>query len=146
MTREFKQEVNNLYRELLALKSQKERMAGTLETKTQTFSLSFDLELIYEWGVAIVRSKKIAVVDLNIENHNPLISIRCNIDNLDNRAFIIKNYYNHSNGHIGYKIDLQSYNQSDYNTLSGGGSVVLNYNFTITTTASVGLSTSYEDR
>lgn len=145
MTKTFKKEVNNLYRELIALKTQKERMANTLQTKEQSFNISFDLILTYEWGVANIHSKKNAIIDINTFGHNPLVSVRSNMNNLDNRSIFLLPIYDHSTGHIGYSIGVFSYNQSDYDTLSGGGSVTLNYTFTITATSDTNISISYKD-
>lgn len=145
MLNQFDKEINNLRREVLALKQQKEKSASVLQTVTETITLSFDLELIMsQWLIPIVRSQNMAIIDFGTSD-NPLVGVNYNITGLDDRIIRDVPYYDSATGHIGRMVYIYSNNQSDLSTLQGGGTVTLTYDVEISSTSELEISTSYED-
>ena len=144
MLNQFDKEINNLSREVVALKQQKEKSATVLQTFTTTTTLTFNLELTSSQGLAVVRSDKMAIIDFG-DSGNPLVGVSYNISGLNDRTIRDVPYYNANTGHIGRMVYIYSNNQSDLSTLQGGGTVTLSYQVTLTSTAELSISTSYQD-
>ena len=141
----FDTEINNMEREVAALKQVREKAANTLMTQSQSVTLNFSLELVTTGGTPMVRSDKMAIIDIDTGGNNPLVGVNYSVTGLNNRVIRDIPIYNQNTGHIGRMVFIVSNNSSDYSTLAGGGSVNLTYNITLSSTASVNLSTSYQD-
>lgn len=140
----FDREIQAMQREIAALKQQKEKSAGLMRVKTYQVNLSFELE-IHQFLYSYIRSVYLATIDIDAGGLNPLTSIDFEVSSLDDRIIEWNPLYVKSTGHIGYLVSIYSNNQSDYDTLSGGGSVTVNYTANIKSTADVTITTKYED-
>lgn len=144
MVTNFDKEMQAMQREIAALKQQKEKSAGLMRVKEYTVNLSFEMEthwFLYNY----IRSKLLAVIDINANGLNPLTSIDFQITSLEDRLIQWKPLYNASSGHIGYLVSIYSQNQSDYDILNAGGSLTLNYTANIKSTADITINTSYQN-
>lgn len=144
MRNEFDTEINNLQAEILALKQQKQTSANTLNTQSQTVTLTFNLELA-GGAPMYVRSDKMAIIDIDAGNNNPLVGVNYNITGLDNRTIRDIPIYDENTGHIGHMMFIFSNNNDDLTTLLNGGTVTLTYNLTVSATTDVTISVNYED-
>lgn len=144
MRNEFDNDIVSMSREIAAMKQEKEKSANVLQTESTSQSLSFDLE-IAGMMATYVRSDKMAIIDIDTGGNNPLIGVTFDISGLDNRTIRSVPIYNENTGNIGYMVYILSNNSDDISTLSGGGSVTLNYNVKISSTAAITTTITYED-
>lgn len=141
----FDKEMTAMSNEILALKREKERSSLNLETVVTRVPLTFDLELYSNWGLVGVRSDKMAQVTIDAGDNNPLIGVEYEIEELSSRMIRDVATYDSGNDEIGRMVYLFSYNQSDLDTLTQGGSVQLSYTMVITSTTNVNVNVEYED-
>lgn len=141
----FDKEMTAMSNEILALKREKERSSLNLETVVTRVPLTFDLELYSNWGLAGVRSDKMAQVTIDAGDNDPLIGVEYEIEELSSRMIRDVATYDSGNDEIGRMVYLFSYNQSDLDTLMQGGSVQLSYTMVITSTTNVNVNVEYED-
>jgi hypothetical protein len=144
MQNEFEKELIAMNREILALKQQREKSANIFHTQTTDLTLNFDLEIAGQFDL-YVRSDKMAVIDIDIGTNNPLLGLTFNVNGLDDRIIRNVQTYNNNNGHIGYLVYIYSNNATDMSTLAGGGSVSLTYNASISSTAAIIPTVTYQD-
>lgn len=141
----FDKEIRSIESEILALKQQKEKMAQVMRTTSATVPLTFELEIHNILGFDVVRSKKIAKVKIDTGNNLALIGVHYNIVSLDSRTIRDMGYFDNGTGEIGRMISIFSQNATDLQTLIGGGSVILNYDMVITSTANFQVTVVYDD-
>lgn len=141
----FANEVAALTREALALIQEKKKSMATLSTLETSVSLSFDMELLEALGTYEVTSKKMARVSISSDDETALIGISYNISSLNRRMIQDDPGYDSSSGAMQRLVVIESYNNDDLATLQGGGSVTLEYEMVVTSTAPVTVSVSYED-
>lgn len=142
----FDAEIKRINNEILALKQQKEKYAQVMKTMSTSVLLHFDLELSYsQWGWTTVRSNKMAIVNIDAGDNNPLIGVQYNVTGLNSRIIRDVAIYDEADDSIGRMIYVFSQNNSDLQTLSGGGSVGLDYEMIITSTAAVSVTVEYEN-
>lgn len=144
MQNEFDKEILAMNSEILALKQQREKSANVLKTQTTNLSLTFNLEIAGQFD-PYVRSDKMAVIDIDSGDNNPLTGITFNITGLNDRIIRHVPIYDNTNGHIGYMVFIYSNNSTDMNTLMGGGTVTLTYGAKISATASITPTVTYKD-
>lgn len=144
MVTNFDKEMQAMQREIAALKQQKEKSAGLMRVKEYKVSLSFEMET-HSFLYTYIRSKLLAVIDIDTNGLSPLTSLDFEITSLDDRLIEWNPLYNGSTGHIGYLVSIYSQNQSDYDILNAGGSLTLNYTANIKSTADVTINTSYQN-
>lgn len=141
----FDKEIRSIESEILALKQQKEKMAQVMKTTSTTVSLTFELEIHNILGFDVVRSKKIAKVKIDTGDNLALLGVSYNIASLDSRTIRDMAYYDNGTGEIGRMVSIFSQNDTDLQTLIGGGSVILNYDMVITSTANFQVTVVYDD-
>ena len=144
MYNEFTKELVSMNNEILALKQQREKSANTFHTQTVDLSLTFDLEIAGNFD-PYVRSDKMAIIDIDAGGNNPLLGITFNINGLDDRIIRHVPIYNNNTGRVGYMVFIYSNNATDMSTLAGGGSVTLTYSASISATATITPTVTYED-
>lgn len=144
MQNEFDKEILAMNSEILALKQQREKSANVLKTQTVNLSLTFNLEIAGQFDL-YVRSDKMAVIDIDSGDNNPLTGITFNINGLNNRIIRHMPIYDKNTGHIGYMVFIYSNNSTDMNTLMGGGTVTLTYSANISATATITPTVTYKD-
>lgn len=141
----FDDEMNEISREMLDLKSQHQTSAEALKTISYSVPLSFDLEL-YNFGDGNVgRSIYMAKVMFDTGGNNPLIGIDYGINNLNNVNIRDCDYFDENSGMIGKLIYIVDYNSSDVSKLVNGQSVSLSYNVNITSSCDMNINVKYED-
>lgn len=136
----FDEEILRLEQEVLALKTCPIKTASQMATKSVRQSISFDLVYVsqliqnYAWGENTV------IITMNsVDGSNMLTS--CTLENSQDasghslRARGISILQTDCGSSAQYKISAFSRNTSDISTLSGGGSVELNYNMILTATS-----------
>lgn len=140
---EFDKEIDNIRRELLALKSQYDVSPEVLKTTSQNITLNFDLEN-HNFGSGLVaRSKTMAKVLFDTNGNNPLIGVYFGINNLNNIEIRNVPCYDEDSGRIGRLVYVLDYNSDDINTIKNGGSVSKSYNVKITTSANMDINVKY---
>lgn len=144
MQNEFDKEILAMNSEILALKQQREKSANVLKTQTANLSLTFNLEIAGQFD-PYVRSDKMAVIDIDSGDNNPLTGITFNIAGLNDRIIRHVPIHDNTNGHIGYMVFIYSNNSTDMNTLMGGGTVTLTYGAKISATTSITPTVTYKD-
>lgn len=144
MDRSFNNDIIAMEREIAALKQQKEKSANTLQVKEYRVNLSFELE-IHTYVYSYIRSKTLAIITVDTGDINPLMGLEFDVASLDNRTIENNPMIDEDTGKKGYLISIYSNNQSDYDTLSGGGTVTLNYTAIIKTTADATVSVEYKN-
>ena len=144
MQNEFDKEILAMNSEILALKQQREKSANILKTQTTNLSLTFNLEIAGQFD-PYVRSDKMAVIDIDSGDNNPLTGITFNITGLNDRIIRHVPIYDNTSGHIGYMVFIYSNNSTDMNTLMGGGTVTLTYGAKISATTSITPTVTYKD-
>lgn len=145
MNNEFDKELNNIGKELLALKSESLKAPEDLKTIKANVDLSFDLELHNFGDGNVGRSKKMAVLLLDVGSNNPLFSIEYNISSLNNVDIRDVPYYDDNSGMIGRLIYVIDHNSSDITKLNNGQAVQLNYTIAINATTEPNYNLTYSN-
>ena len=145
MNNEFDKELNDISNELLALKSESIKAPENLDTTTATIPLSFDLELHNFGDGNVGRSKKMAVLLLNLGSDNPLLSVDYNISNLNNVDIKDVPYFDENSGRIGRLIYVIDHDSSDITKLNNGQAVTLTYNINVNCTSPIDYNLTYEN-
>lgn len=138
-------EMVTLAAEVEALKQWKSKSAATLQTVEATLTLEFDLELDFQWGIYIVQSNKRAIVEIDTGGREDIISISYNISGLDSRTIRNMPIFFPESGNLGHMAFIYSQNNDDLQKLRNGEEVHLTYEITVTSTAEVSASVTYED-
>jgi len=134
-----------LEKEVRALKTTHIKTATTISTMESSASITFNLFMPDEYTIV---SDKRAIITLTTADGTDMISA-CYLDgvtpaNLNSRyPFIYR--INSPAGQAKYEVVLLSQNANDYQTISGGGSVQLNYNLKLIGSSKFTVSVSYTD-
>lgn len=146
---DLEDKINYFQREICNLKTAHVKTATTIATLDKNTSITLPLKLYGSAGAywEIISSKK-AVVTLTSMDETDMISALY-IDgitpsNFNNRYVFVRRRGSQS-GQVAYEIYAYSYNTDDLDTLSGGGSINLNYNLTAVGSSNYSLTVSYED-
>lgn len=143
----FDERIINLQRELTTLKTTAAKSATTLETKTASGTLNFNLTITRNpvSGATGTSSTQRAIVTITSQNNRNFLSmLTFGISTLDGRGLQVLRRPS-SAGVAQFCVVVGSGNQDDYQTLIGGGSISLSYGFTVTATADFSMSVSYEN-
>lgn len=146
MPRNFEQDIRNLKREAEALKISYVKTASAIKTKTEQIQITFALDSISGGWIApdtwYITAETLSVgramaCSITLDNDGATVQDH----NLDNRTLTFTKLdggdYNR------WKIELNSLNTDDISIISGGGTVELNYYFTITGTADFTIGVSH---
>ena len=132
-----------LENEVRALKTTYTKTATTISTMEQTVSVNFSLIMPDEY--TIVGSQR-AIITLTTVDSTQMITgcyiIGLTPSNLNDRYPFI-NRLSSSDGEIKYEIVLVSQNPNDAQTISGGGTVNLNYSVKLVGSSQFTVSVSY---
>lgn len=145
MNNNFDKELDEISRELLALKSESLKAPENLETVVENIQLSFDLELHNFGDGNVGRSKKMAVLLFNFGSSNPLLSVDYNISGLNSVDIRDVPYFDDVNGRIGRLIYVIDHNSSDITKLNNGQAVTLTYNIRVNCSSPIDYSLTYEN-
>jgi len=135
--------IKALEKEVRALKTTHIKTATTISTMEASASITFNLFMPDEYTIV---SDKRAIITLTTADGTDMISA-CYLDgvtpaNLNSRyPFIYR--INSPAGQAKYEVILLSQNANDYQTISGGGSVQLNYNLKLIGSSKFTVSVSY---
>lgn len=146
MPRNFEQDIRNLRREAESLKISYVKTASAIKTKSEQVQITFTLDsMTAGWidpdtwyvtaetltvGRAMACSITLDNDGTTVQNHN-----------LNNRTLTFTKLQ--GGDYNKWRIDLNSLNINDFNTISGGGKVELTYYFTITGTADFTIGVSH---
>lgn len=134
---------NDLKREMRDLKTAHFKTATTIQTMTATQSLSFSLQLNPNYEIF---SSTRAIITLTTSDQTEMVSA-CYLqgvtpDNLNYRYPFVKRLSSPA-GTVKYEVIVYSQNESDYNTLVGGGSVNVNYTVQLVGSSKFTVSVAY---
>lgn len=141
----FAMKIKALEKEVRALKTTHIKTATTISTMEASASITFNLFMPDAYTIV---SDKRAIITLTTADGTDMISA-CYLDgvtpaNLNSRyPFIYR--INSPAGQAKYEVVLLSQNANDYQTISGGGSVQLNYNLKLIGSSKFTVSVSYTD-
>lgn len=124
----YDEKIKWIERELRNLKTAHFKTATTINTMTNVLSLSFSLIISDEYTIC---SSQRAIITLTTEDDTDMISA-CYLSgvtpsNLNQRFPFVKRIAS-GNGEAKYEVSVFSQNPDDYTTISGGGTVNLDYN------------------
>lgn len=149
IAQEFIKKVEHYGQEICSLKTAHYKTATTIATTSQNGAISLPLQLFGDPGVYwLVASSKKAVVTLTTTDNTNMLSAvyltGVTPSNVDNRRIFV--YRVASNpGECKFEIAVYSENQTDYNTLAGGGSVTVDYNIEAVGTSNFNMEITYKD-
>lgn len=139
----FYRKIKELKRELHYLKTAHFKTATTISTMSLNQDLSFSLQLD---GYDIHSSQR-AILTLKTTDNSNMVSacylVNATPYNLNDRFVYIKRISSNP-GEVKFDITVYSQNPSDYNTLSGGGSVNLNYTVQVVGSSQFNVSVAYK--
>lgn len=141
----FDDELNNISREILDLKSQHQVAPENLSVVSQNIDLEFELERYDFGGGEVGRSQNMALVLLETNGNNPLVGVEYNIDELGDVEIRDVPYYDVVSKKIGRMIYVIDNNADDTLDLKNGNSVSLSYSINILTTSEVDVEVVYND-
>lgn len=146
---DFTDKINYFQREIRNLKTSHVKTATTIATLEKPTSVTVPLHLFGSAGQywEIISNKK-AIVALTSTDGTDMVSALylkgVTPSNLNSRYIFI-----HRRGSVSgksvFEISVYSQNESDYNILSGGGSVNLNYSLTAVGSSNYTIAVTYED-
>lgn len=145
MSFSFEEELNNISRELLALKSESVKAPENLDTMRTTIGLNFELELHNFGDGNVGRSKNMIKILFNFGSDNPLLSTSFNISSLNDVDIRDVAYFDEDSGRIGRLVYVIDHNSSDISKLNSGQSVSLSYNMNIDCSSAIDYDLSYEN-
>lgn len=149
MENSFSDEILKLEQEVLALKTCPIKTSTQMATKSVQQAISFDLDYVaqlmpnFAWGADTV-----VITMASTDGNNMLTS--CTLENSDDASGHnllgrgIQILHTDAGSTSQYKVSAWSRNPNDITTLSGGGSVTLNYTVLLTATSDFTISISTE--
>lgn len=138
MSNRLDYEIKSLRKEVLALKSWGQKVAGQLRTKEYLATIEFTLDYDINQKLAATKTAVITVTPQDI-SRTMLASYGMDIEDLDKRSIWTIGGLNDTNGYV-YKFYI---NHTD-NPNDGVGTKIT-YNVAITTTALADIVVTYED-
>ena len=139
----FDERMIALETEIRNLKTAHLKTATTISTKTANQALNFSLYLPDEYSIL---STQRAVITMTSKNNTDMISscylVSVTPSNLNDRFVFIKRVQSPT-GTAKFDVVVFSQNQDDYDTLSGGGSVNLNYTVQLVGSSDYNVSVEY---
>lgn len=138
MSNRLDYEIKSLKKEVLALKSWGQKVAGQLRTKEYLATIEFTLDYDINQKLAATKTAVITVTPQDI-SRTMLASYGMDIEDLDKRSIWTIGGLNDTNGYV-YKFYI---NHTD-NPNDGVGTKIT-YNVAITTTALADIVVTYED-
>ena len=146
---EFWMRINNIGKEIKNLKTAHFKTASTIDTMSANGSLTFDLKLygnpLAYWEIF---SKKRAVITLTTTDNTNMISalyLRGVTPSNTNNRYIFTHREASGQGEAKFSVYVYSQNEDDFNTLSGGGTVTLNYGIQGVGSSQFTMSIAYEE-
>lgn len=140
---EFDTRIKRIQNEITLLKTSKDKSALTLKTKERTSSVALPLKLD-TYGYSVYSSKKAIITLTGADSTNFLSSLTLNTTSVSDRTYAL--YRRDSNaGVVQYVLLISLGNQSDYYTLSGGGSVTVNMGINVRATTDFAMTVAYEE-
>ena len=141
----FAKRIGDLEREIRELKTAHYKTATTISTTTKTQNLSFLLKIYNEWEVW---SSKRAIITISTTDGSNMVSA-CYVDGITpsnlNMRYPYVNRLSSGDGEVKFEVLVYSQNSNDFNTLSGGGTVNLNYTVQIVGSSNFTVSVTYKN-
>ncbi len=143
----YDERIKNLEREVRQLKTSHFKTATKISTISKTIGITFSLYL--DTNTFEIYGDKRAIITLTTSDNSDMISA-CYVNGLNptminNNRFLKVQRIVSDSGKVKYEVIIISYNSDDYNTLSGGGSVNLNYTLTLVGSSNFTASVSYRN-
>lgn len=141
--------IKNIEKEIKNLKTARFKTASTISTITASGSVSLPLKIFGDPSTyyEVISSKK-AIITLNtLDNTNMISALYLDgvtPSNTNNR-YIFINRVASGAGQAKFELYVYSQNTNDFNTLNGGGSVMVNYNLLAVGSSRFSMSITYED-
>lgn len=136
--------------EIKNLKQYREKSGQEIVTQETTLSLQFDMEYFLDrWMAETIRSDTSAILTIqSTTGVTPLTALYFDVTDMEGRRAYIKKGYSSVEGQVKYQISIVDFDfdaNSDYATLTDGGSVQLDYDVVLVSTAPVTVSIEYDN-
>lgn len=139
----FIQEMKDIRRELNALKIAKEKAAMNFRVKAQQRNVTLTMNANgYVTGLNVMSDKYAKIIATSKNGKNMLGS--CTLKEGDGRTLDLKRLES-GTGKLGWYFMIMDGTESDWETVTGGGSVTVTYTLDIQTTSDCDITISYED-
>lgn len=139
--------IKNIGREIEALKTARFKTATTISTMTVNGSVNLPLKLVGPTRYDIISSKQ-AIITLTTADNTNMVSalyLRNITPSTVNDRYIFIDRLASDAGQAKFAMYVYSHNEDDFNTLSGGGSITLNYGVQGVGSSRFTISITYED-